>query len=512
MSKTSHIWEKHIDQAYNAPYWFNRLTGESTWVEPINWAATAALLAPEKSQVPNQPDREKKKTKKSIKQTKSQQVKLSDVDNNLLSNGNKEYAVDDSTDIPLLAQYSDSKLTLSPHAPIGKDHNSKSHTSIGADGSFTDIERVSMLLQAERTYADTAADIDKYERSVYYTACIIEGPLAILEACIRAAVFATAACLCIFLSAATLIVTPAKSFTSKVSTTPAQLLHERTSENDQQNGILQRKLYIIWAIACGKESLLCIAAALALLIPGMACLVYRNQPRSAALSAIHESEEAELWELAPIPTLIGWVDTRRFAVFAFGGGRFAARRHVRANKMLESDQDRGVVRDLEEEDDDERYDHHEMEQEVSAPTTVDKIIPQVQRRLQDLHLSQSLSYDSWGGQPTATTSSSACYKRYCAFLDRCRNIYIVVINSALCVGVTDNRELVSENSSIPIAVRLYTIGISYGIPFLPRKLYRRIQEILRGHTERALSRAVQIEQEELDKANLKAFQSMQQRV
>jgi hypothetical protein len=57
--------------------------------------------------------------------------------------------------------------------------------------------------------------------------------------------------------------------------------------------------------------LLTIAAVLTLLLPCTACLVYRN----------HDDEEE--WDLAPLPTILGWVDSQRFAVFTMGGGALA---------------------------------------------------------------------------------------------------------------------------------------------------------------------------------------------
>ncbi len=38
----------------------------------------------------------------------------------------------------------------------------------------------------------------------------------------------------------------------------------------------------------------------------------------------YKSDERE-WDIAPMPTVLGWVDTRRFFVFCWGGGSLAVR-------------------------------------------------------------------------------------------------------------------------------------------------------------------------------------------
>lgn len=60
-----------------------------------------------------------------------------------------------------------------------------------------------------------------------------------------------------------------------------------------------------------REILLTSAAMLTLLIPGTICLVYR-----------HYSYEAD-WELRPLPTVLGYVDVRRFGTITFSSGSLA---------------------------------------------------------------------------------------------------------------------------------------------------------------------------------------------
>jgi hypothetical protein len=61
-----------------------------------------------------------------------------------------------------------------------------------------------------------------------------------------------------------------------------------------------------------REIILVSAAALSLAIPGLICAVYWNHS--------HEEE----WELRPLPTLLGGVDMRRFAVISYGSGALAS--------------------------------------------------------------------------------------------------------------------------------------------------------------------------------------------
>ena len=61
-----------------------------------------------------------------------------------------------------------------------------------------------------------------------------------------------------------------------------------------------------------REAAICLAAVLSMCMPGLAAFAYRRQ-----------SGEGD-WDLSPVPTVLGWVDSRRFAAFSLvGGGRLA---------------------------------------------------------------------------------------------------------------------------------------------------------------------------------------------
>jgi len=62
-----------------------------------------------------------------------------------------------------------------------------------------------------------------------------------------------------------------------------------------------------------REGLLLMSATLTLAIPGMALMVYR-----------HFDADGDDWDLHPIPTLLGYVDPRRFYTFCLGQGSMAS--------------------------------------------------------------------------------------------------------------------------------------------------------------------------------------------
>ena len=137
---------------------------------------------------------------------------------------------------------------------------------------------VRLITDADRVRADTQSALTAHMRCVFLTACLCESPLAVVEGAVRSASFFAG---CIVFSFAA-VVSPSS-----------------------------RAVWLVRAKECGREMLLTIAAVLTLLLPCTACLVYRN----------HDDEEE--WDLAPLPTILGWVDSQRFAVFTLGGGALA---------------------------------------------------------------------------------------------------------------------------------------------------------------------------------------------
>jgi hypothetical protein len=148
--------------------------------------------------------------------------------------------------------------------------------------SVEDMEDGTTLMEdIDRIYAETEGDIVCYYRCIFLTACLFEGPLVILEALVRSMIFFVMGIIYIILA----------------------ILREQ-----------ERDYWYTHAKKCMRETLLCLATAFTFMIPFTGCCVYRA----------YRSDEAE-WDLAPMPTVLGWVDTRRFFTFCLGGGSMAVR-------------------------------------------------------------------------------------------------------------------------------------------------------------------------------------------
>ena len=132
-------------------------------------------------------------------------------------------------------------------------------------------DETTLMEDIDRVYAETEGDIVCYYRCMMVTACIFEGPLAVIEAVIRALIFFLIGVIYILLA----------------------ILRER-----------ERDYWYIQAKKCMREVMLCLAIAITFLIPFTGCCVYRT----------YRSDESE-WDIAPMPTVLGWVDTRRFFTF-----------------------------------------------------------------------------------------------------------------------------------------------------------------------------------------------------
>eukprot|EP01041_Mallomonas_annulata_P002221 gene2221-4316_t len=131
-----------------------------------------------------------------------------------------------------------------------------------------------------RAFADTEDDIRNYAKCFYVHACLFEGPAACIEATLRFFLFIFIASVILFFAI----------ITCKRSIRPL-------------------------AICYIREALLSGAAAIALLIPGIVLLVYKD------------FNPEDDWDIAPIPTILGYVDVRRFIVFSFGQGESASNIH-----------------------------------------------------------------------------------------------------------------------------------------------------------------------------------------
>ena len=68
-------------------------------------------------------------------------------------------------------------------------------------------------------------------------------------------------------------------------------------------------------LSLAQETLITIAAVISFLVPAMPITLYRNIYYERI--AINNDTNDTQWELAALPTIIGWVDVRRFMCFAY---------------------------------------------------------------------------------------------------------------------------------------------------------------------------------------------------
>ena len=152
-------------------------------------------------------------------------------------------------------------------------------------------------IEIDRMIAQKNAKIDRdiliYSICIFINAIIVEGPTAVIEGTVRAL-------LCILISIILLI----------------------SAVICRNQSLLSLSLQFI------REAILSFFAALTLCFPGSSCFAYRWYCLDGK------------WKLAPIPTLFGWVDTRRFVAFTFGNGCFAC--NVRHDNYLYDSHERDL--------------------------------------------------------------------------------------------------------------------------------------------------------------------------
>jgi hypothetical protein len=157
-----------------------------------------------------------------------------------------------------------------------RSNNGSIDSSYDDSETFDQEEIVAHQSQIASVHANTSRDIWVYSVCIFVNAFILEGPAAVLEGIIRAAIFSIGSIIVLLF---------------------AILCREKQ-----------------WFYLSGqliREVLLCIFAVLTLCIPGTACLVYRR----------YHSDN--VWDLAPLPSLLGFIDSKRFSSFTFGNGSFA---------------------------------------------------------------------------------------------------------------------------------------------------------------------------------------------
>lgn len=156
-----------------------------------------------------------------------------------------------------------------------EDESSSSDDDEDVDTS----DGIELISDAARVAADTQGSLNAHWRCVLINACLCEAPLAVVEALCRAAVFGVFACALLIIAACT---------------------YDWT--------------WVERSKACAREAVLTLAAGLSLAVPCVVCFAYRRY------------DNDEDWDLAPLPTILGWVDAQRFASFVLGGGSYSQQR------------------------------------------------------------------------------------------------------------------------------------------------------------------------------------------
>ena len=412
-------WTEQYDEGYNAKYWFNAKTGESTWVKPEGFGVN--IYSTDTSTLSAGTGNDKDKGGTSISNSDGTAVEEGDTDTTSLLH---------------------SSTSVQTHAHA----RANTHTSIN------------LILNTERVRADTEAAMKSFSRTIYFTAMFIECPMALLETCLRIGLFLLSAIIC------------------------GALAIFR-----YQN---RRAYYTVLGRDCVRETLLCLAALFSLLIPGLVCTIYRQY---------HTYDD---WDLAPLPTVLGWVDSRRFASFVFGSGRFTqistsintgadagtstglavstqdktfewregggtvavTRSHYSNSHDTSSD-----VNDVNT-DNDNKQTNLENANATVTPTstaTIEGITDVVVERLLDLHLSAAFNQDYW-----KTGGCLPLRLPFCHSQKQGR-------------GNDEGRVDLTATGTGTGAILLY-----------PRKVYARFKELLNGRGEMALATSLQCSQKQ----------------
>lgn len=315
--------ERYYDETHQRYYYYNKATGESRWDDdaanhgsssssapnwrtydggggaehaaPTNGGAVAVIPAAAASPLARAKEQAANYTAYIAAQQSNQEYSdgdddEGDDDEEKGSNGHRGAA---STRL-----HSDAAGHLASREPP-KRKKSKRGKGKGSGGGSGDDDDTTSLLNGEQedtqkqklptqkavVYATTQVDICCYSFWIFLNAALLEGPLAAAEGCVRAG---------LFFAAAALALLPALVFRHADLTTFVRLLV--------------------------REGLLSLAAAATLAVPFMACTAYRRYRMDVD------------WALAPLPSVLGWVDSRRFAVLTYGNGSFAC--NVRYDQML----------------------------------------------------------------------------------------------------------------------------------------------------------------------------------
>jgi hypothetical protein len=160
------------------------------------------------------------------------------------------------------------------------DHGRDDDMSRLLEAESTSSSSVQNRDPLSRVVADTEVDIGKYTYSAKLHAALFEGPLVTVEAVVRGL-------FCLGVGVASLLM---------------WLCWRRGNASTQRARALAR------AMGWLREAAINGAAMLTFFVPGTVFFVYRS------FGSVDD------WRMSPLPTVLGWVDTRRFATFVYGLG------------------------------------------------------------------------------------------------------------------------------------------------------------------------------------------------
>lgn len=282
---------QHFDTEYQTHYWHNTVTGQSIWCDDDE-AEDFEAVPPE---IQTQPHNSKHhngsctdivEIEMESKSVGNDHIILG-VDNRLhnfsaTQSPRKPLEQPHSTDREIGLEMGKVKGFINPQHSSTDSAESDGSSSFCEKGTREHLQRS----PSEPSLSPSMRrDICLYSVCIFINAFFVEGPLAVLEGTLRASI-------CLVGSAIALIL--------------ATLLRDRA--------------FLLMCFFMLRDSILCIGAVATLCLPGSPCAVYRWY---------HMDRE---WELAPIPTIVGWVDARRFVSFTFGNGCYAS--NVRHDNFL----------------------------------------------------------------------------------------------------------------------------------------------------------------------------------
>lgn len=238
-------WSKHFDIEFKTYYWHNSDTKQSVWCEDEEDAYSSKSDEEQKDHL-GQTNDKKINTKNSLGEVELRDLKKSDSSNNNNSSSRTESSSSSggNNNRSTSNQRSDDSALL-----LTQNSTDSFEILISPELSPTSLDEI---------HISTSRDVLIYSICIFVNAFIVEGPLALLEGILRFILFLTGSIL-------TLV----------------------------SAGFLCRKSLLSTSFLLFRESVLCAAAAITLLLPGTSCLVYRNY---------HTDNE---WELSPLPTILG---------------------------------------------------------------------------------------------------------------------------------------------------------------------------------------------------------------